>query len=158
MTDEITMIKAVLSIVGGMVAQMLGGYDSLLQAVGCAVLLDFALGCLAAMKNKEFSSTVARWGFVSKLIYFAIIAICVMIDSIIGKECFIRNIALVWFLLCEGASLLENSAKLGVPLPKGLVDILVQAKNSFSIRIIDVVKRMVDEYTKNKESEEMEDE
>lgn len=155
MEKEITYIKVVLSIAGGMITQYMGGYDTILSLLVWLVMADFILGCLWGVKAKDFSSTVAKWGFVTKFVYFATVAICVKIDMVIGKDCFIRNIAIIWFALCEGASVLENAAKLGAPLPAGLLDVLVQAKNGFSIRVTDIVKTIVLEYSgQQKESKE----
>lgn len=154
MADRISYVKMFLSVAGGFITQLAGGYDSLLQLFVWIVMIDFGLGLIGGIKKKEFSSSIAKWGFVSKVAYFIIIAVCVKIDVVIGKVCFVRNIAIIWFLLCEGASVLENTAILGVPWPEGLLDVLVQAKNGFSIRAIDVVKKLIVEYTKSEESGE----
>lgn len=164
MENKIVCMKVAIALVGGMAVNLLGGYDELLKVFIMSVIIDFIMGILSSIKKKQFSSTVARWGFVGKLLYFMIIALCVQLDNVMGKDDLIRNVAIVWFLICECASILENAANLGMPLPKGLIDVLVQAKNSFSIRIIDVVKKMVMEYSTEgnaeikKESEENENE
>lgn len=154
--NNVNYIKAMLSVAGGLITQHLGGYDAMLSLFAWLVMADFLLGCLGGIREKDFSSTIAKWGFVTKFAYFVVIALCVKLDVIVGKDCFFRNIAIVWFSLCEGASVLENTARLGVPLPAGLVEVLVQAKKGFSIRVTDIVKKIVLEYSG--QTEEREDE
>lgn len=146
MEEKIMYIKMILSITCGFFVELLGGADRLLTLILHLVIIDFLLGVLCAVRKKKFSSSIARWGFCSKFFYFVIISLCSLIDSTIGDDCFVRNIAIVWFSICEGASILENCTILGVPLPEGLVNVLAQAKNGFSIRIIDIVKKMLEEF------------
>ena len=156
MEEKIMYIKMILSITCGFFIELLGGADRLLTLILHLVIIDFLLGILCSVKRKDFSSTIAKWGFVSKFFYFIIISLCYLIDGVVGNGCFLRNIAIVWFSICEGASILENAVILGVPLPQGIVEILAQAKNGFSIRIIDIVKKMIEELCGEQTSAEKE--
>lgn len=142
--NKITAMKWAITVMSSITVSRLGGKDNLVTLLVWLVAADFALGALWAIKKKKFSPFIAAFGFFNKMIYFIAIAICVKLDAVIGAENFIRNLAIVWFAISEASSVMENMQALGVPIPNGLIEIFVKTKSGFSIRLIDIVKQLVE--------------
>lgn len=146
MDKTIDYIKVIISVCGGFLSAAVGGLDGLLQFYIGLFLCDLCVGSLKAIKNKNFASSVLFWGFINKVIALAVIAILTSLDKVLGLNDTLRNIAIIWFSICEGASLLENLAILGLPIPDGLRNILIQVKKGFNINLTKVVKQIIENY------------
>lgn len=148
--ELITGIKLGLSTVGSFFIALLGGFDTLLYFLILLVVIDYLTGTIQAVKEGDFKSSVMRWGAVNKAIEFAIIAIFYEIDLTLGMDIF-RNGAIIWFLICEGSSILENCVKLGIPLPEGSETILKQLKKTISVNFTEIARKIIDEKSKKKD-------
>jgi toxin secretion/phage lysis holin len=137
-------VKAELSIIGSFFIGLIGGCDTLIFFLILLVVVDYLTGVTQAIKNSKFKSAVMRWGAVNKVVEFAIVAIFYKIDQTLGLDVF-RNGAIIWFLICEGSSILENCIQLGVPLPEGSETILKQLKSKISVSFTEIVKKIIDE-------------
>lgn len=146
MEKVISVFKVVLSVVGGFLATALGGFDSLTTMLIILAFCDVLFGSAKGIKNKNFSSSILLWGLINKAVIFAVIAIMVKVDAALGKVGFLRNAFIIWFSLCEGASMIENSASLGIPWPDGLLNVLIQVRKGFSINLSKIVKQIIDNY------------
>lgn len=138
--------KVVLALVGGYFASLLGGADKLLFMLLCLVTCDLIFGAAKGTKNKNFASSIFFWGLVNKAVIFMIVAIMVQVDSVLGKFGILRNSFIIWFAICEGASIIENTATLGIPWPDGLLNILIQVRKGFSINLSKIVQQIIDNY------------
>lgn len=152
-SPTILTIKYVASFFLGSLSAALGGCDDLFLLFSTLVAVDFFFGILKSLKEKNFSSSIARWGFANKCMEFAMIAICCRLDLLINGGVLLRNMSLVWFSICEGASILETSCILGLPLPEGLSTVLLQTKKSFSINFLDIIKKSIQESENKKEKD-----
>lgn len=132
--------KFIFSIIGGFMLDLFGGWDNLLAFLVMLVVADTLSGVFKAIKNKELSSEAMRVGLFKKAMIALICAIAVQADKVVydyfghaillhfdGKEyeLYIRTAFILWFCLEESISLLENTAQLGLPIPKWLKAILV---------------------------------
>ena len=140
----LTAIKGVVSVIGGAIATMLGGWDALFTLFCFFVILDYVTGVACAFKQRKFRSSVMRWGAFNKVIEIIIISIFYYADIIFETAC-LRNGALCWFLICEGSSIVENCVVLKVPLPEGLGNILQQLKKTVSINFTDMARKIIDD-------------
>lgn len=146
MEKVVSIIKLVLSVIGGVVATSIGGFDNLMTLLMILAFCDVLFGGAKGIKNKNFSSSILLWGLINKAVIFMVIAVMVKVDYALGKAGFLRNAFIIWFSLCESASMIENSASLGIPWPDGLLSILVQVRKGFSINISKIVKQIIDNY------------
>lgn len=152
MSNEILRsIKVGLSTIGSFFIALIGGYDTLLFFLILLVIVDFFTGLVKAIKKGDFKSSVMRWGAVNKVIEFAVVAIFYKIDQTLGVNLF-RSGAIIWFLICEGSSILENCIQLGVPLPEGSDAILKQLKTTISVNFTEMAKKIIEEKSKDKRS------
>ena len=149
METIVKVFKLVIAIVGGVIANALGGFDGLVRFYITLACIDYALGWLKGIKAKNVSSAIAFWGLNNKIIVLCLIGVAFQLD-VIFKLDYLRNTVIIWFCICEGASILENSAYLGLPVPDGVLDILIQVKKGFNINLCEVVKKIISDYNVDK--------
>lgn len=109
---------------------LVGGWDVAFQSLCIVIVIDYITGIIGAVKSKKLNSKVGLWGIVKKFLYFVMVVIAVILDRIMGSDGTIRNLVIYFLIANDGLSILENSAKMGVPIPKKLIEILEQLKDS----------------------------
>lgn len=75
------------------------------------------------------SSSVDFRGIAKKVFIMALVAVGHILDTrVIGDGAVFRSAVIGFYLANEGISILENAGKIGLPLPKKLIDVLAQLK------------------------------
>ena len=148
MDKTISTIKIVIAVIGGWIATVLGGFDALMTLCIWLAFFDVLFGAAKGFKLKNFSSSLLFWGLVNKAVGFSIIALMVLVDQAIGKVGILRNSFTIWLCICNGASIVENTASLGFPWPDWMQSALVQVKKGFSINLGKIVQKIIDDYVK----------
>lgn len=131
-------VSTVLGILGAMIADFFGGWDSTLIALIILMSLDFAMGLLIAVfwgnsdksENGGLSSAACWKGIVKKLCTLLVVAAAVQADKLLGIS-FARNAVIIGFCVSEIISICENAALMGI-LPEGV-------KKAFE-KVIDILK------------------
>ena len=108
---------------------LFGTFDGMMAALISLIVLGYITGIIAAAAEKKLSSEVGARGIAKKMIMLLTVAVANVVDvSVIGEGNVLRSVAALFYIANEGISLLENGARLGVPIPKKLIDVLVQLK------------------------------
>lgn len=126
-TDFIDLINAV----GDTVAEALGGMDILLSSLLTVMVLDILTGVTVAVwlhaspktKDGDFSRNVLFKGLFQKALILAIIALSVILDKVLGIA-MVRDTMMLFYVLEEAVSVIENADRLGVRIPKKLKQVL----------------------------------
>lgn len=127
MKDIINTIQIVIAAVGGYVGYFLGGWDGFLYALVAFVVIDYITGIMVAILEKRLSSEVGFRGIFKKVLIFSLVTVAHIIDSkLIQNGSAIRTAVIFFYLSNEGISILENTAKIGLPIPKNLRGALEQ--------------------------------
>lgn len=122
-------IKIVIMAIGGWLGWFFGGSDSFLYALLSFIVLDYITGVMLAIIEKRLSSDIGAKGIFKKVLIFALVAVGHIVDvNIIGEGSAIRTAVIFFYLSNEGISILENSSKLGLPIPDKLRSILSQLR------------------------------
>lgn len=122
-----TGIQIAFSALGGFLGWFLGGADGFLYALIAFVVIDYATGVLCAIADKNLSSEVGFKGICRKVLIFTLVGIGNILDVyVLGEAGVLRTAVIFFYLSNEGVSLLENSARLGLPIPEKLKDVLAQ--------------------------------
>ena len=107
------------------------------------MLVDYGTGMLNAWLRNELNSRVGILGIVKKISYFALIVVGMAVDYILNStfvkinagfnigDC-IGIIVVIWLIINEIISVLENLSSIGIPLPKFLQKIVGHLKNSIN--------------------------
>ena len=106
------------------IADFFSGHDSLLMSLLVFVIIDYLTGIMAAYHANFISSKIGFKGIIKKVTIFAIIAVASILDHLIVANSTIRNITIMFYISNEGISILENAAKIGIPLPEKLMQII----------------------------------
>ena len=127
MKDIWTVIRTVIAVLGGMCGWFFGGLDGLLIALVLFMAVDYATGVMCAVVDKKLSSAVGFKGLFKKVLILLLVGIGHMLDThVLGGGAVLRTAVICFYMANEGVSLLENAARLGLPIPKKLKDVLAQ--------------------------------
>lgn len=139
-----TFYNTILAVFGAIIGFLFGDMQGCLVALICFIVLDFITGVLTGVVEKNLSSEVAYRGIVRKLIEIIIVIASHMIDKYICETGDVIMTAVCFlFISTEGISLLENAARLGVPIPNKLVETLSQLKVKVGgVATVDDIKRL----------------
>ena len=117
------------SALSGWLGYALGGYDGFLYALITFMTLDYLSGLMCAIIDKKLSSIIGFRGIFKKVLILAMVGIAHAIDrNLIGTGESIRMAIIMFYLSNEGVSLLENAARIGLPIPEKLKSILAQLR------------------------------
>lgn len=107
-----------------------GQADGLLYALIAFIALDYLTGVIVAVVQHTLSSEVGFKGIAKKVLILALVAVGHILDThVLGGGMVCRSAVIGFYLANEGISILENAARLGLPLPQKLTDVLEQLKS-----------------------------
>ena len=107
-----------------------GDMEGMLIALITLIVLDYISGVIAAAVEKRLSSEVGAKGIAKKIFMLLIVALANIVDiNVIGDGHVLKTVTVVFYICNECISLIENAGKIGVPVPKKLLDVLEQLKN-----------------------------
>ena len=119
--------KLIISSIGGVLGVFLGGMDGLIYALLAFSVIDYVTGIMCAIDKKELSSSVGFKGIARKIIIFSLVGVANILGIyILGHVGVLRAAVIFFYLSNEGISILENTSKLGLPVPEKLQNILQQ--------------------------------
>lgn len=141
--DKATQIKAAVAAFFAFMTALWGWVGwAIIIWISC-VVLDYISGTAAARRNGEWSSEIARdglWHKLGEIFAVLVAALCDIALGVILKsapiaipfdfQTLITPIVLLWYILTELGSILENAGKLGAPLPKWLKKMLKMYKDT----------------------------
>ena len=114
---------------GGALGAVMGGFDGFLYALVVFVVVDYATGLMAAAVEKQLSSEVGFKGIFKKVVIFCLVAVGHIVDTHVIREGSVLRTAVIFFYLSnEGISILENAARIGLPVPEKLKAVLEQLR------------------------------
>lgn len=122
-------LKSVLACACTVLTFVFGDCDGLMAALLALIVLDYISGVIAAAVQKKLSSAIGAKGIAKKIFMLLIVAVANIVDmNVIGEGCVLKTIAVIFYICNECISLIENAGKLGVPVPKKLLDVLEQLR------------------------------
>ena len=138
-------VKAVIVGIFGAFGAAFGWLGWLVLAwIGCMVV-DYISGSSAAMQAGQWSSAQARAGIWHKAGMIVVVIVAAVADSVLSLvvasvpgisieyTVLLLPMVLVWYILTELGSILENAAAMGAPVPEFLIRILAAAKEKVEV-------------------------
>ena len=136
--EHINGIKAAVVGILGCLTALWGWFGWLVLAWVACMVLDYATGSAAALRAGEWSSTIARDGLWHKLGAIVAVLVAAILDGVIRLvlenipalelpfeyTVFVSVLVLVWYILTELGSVVENAGALGAPVPAWLARML----------------------------------
>lgn len=94
----------------------------LLTGLALLIIIDLITGLSYAIKNKSIKSSIMYNGLMKKFGEVMIVIVSIICQASLNINATIPVITMVF--ACEAISILENSGKLGAPVPKQLLKYL----------------------------------
>ena len=130
MKELTNVLQILMSSIGGFIGWFFGGADGFMYALIIFVVVDYITGIMVGVIEKTLSSEVGFRGIFKKVLIFCLVGIGHILDSqVIKTGGAIRTAVIFFYLSNEGISIVENSAKIGLPIPQKLKDVLEQLKD-----------------------------
>lgn len=127
MKNIINNIQLIIATLGGYIGWFLGGFDGFMYALITFVVIDYITGLIVAVLERKLSSEIGFRGIFKKVLIFVMVGIGNIVDvHLIKNGSAIRTAVIFFYLSNEGISIIENSAKVGLPIPEKLKDVLKQ--------------------------------
>lgn len=122
--------KSISTIFLAVIGYLFGEIDGLMYALLTVIIIDYITGVICAIVNKELCSTIGFKGILKKVSILIIVAVSQVIDvNILSDSGILRSSVIAFYIVNESISILENTSKIGIPLPKKLKSILNQLKD-----------------------------
>ena len=122
--------KNILAGVCTVLSFLFGDMEGLMVALIALIILDYISGVIAAAVEKRLSSEVGAKGIAKKIFMLLIVALANIVDtSVIGDGHVLKTVTVVFYICNECISLIENAGRIGVPVPKKLLDVLEQLRD-----------------------------
>ena len=129
------LIATVLAALGAYLQQLAAPLAVLIAVM----VLDYISGISAAWKTRQLDSRIGLVGIVKKVCYLLIVAVGMVLDYLIqmlGGEFglslegtyFVGLVVIIWLIINECISILENTAEMGVPVPPFVGELLNRLK------------------------------
>lgn len=123
-------VRGLSAALGAVSGFLFGELNGLFYALLAMMVIDYISGVLIAILSKKLSSEVGFKGLLKKMFVLMLVAVGHIIDAqVIGTGAVVMSAVQLFFIANEGISILENAARLGLPVPKKLKDVLEQLKN-----------------------------
>lgn len=136
--EHINGIKAAIAAVVGSLTALWGWFGWLVFAWVVCMAIDYITGSCAALRAGEWSSKQARDGLWHKLGAVVAVLVAVILDGVIGiilanipaltlpfeYTVFVSVLVLVWYIMTELGSIVENAGALGAPIPPWLAKMI----------------------------------
>ena len=119
-------LRAVCAGAAALMTYIFGGADNWLLGLAVLVIADYVSGVIAAFIKNELNSKRGLAGILKKVLLFCVVAVANIIDNATDAGGVLRSAAIGFLMANEGVSVLENSARCGVKLPKKLMAALEQ--------------------------------
>ncbi len=138
-------VKAAIVGVFGAFGAAFGWLGGLVLAWVACMVVDWLSGSSAAMQAGRWSSAKARGGIWHKAGMIVVVVVAALADAVLGMvvskmpglpidyTVLLLPMVLVWYILTELGSILENAAAMGAPVPEFLVNILAAAKEKVEV-------------------------
>ena len=122
--------KSIMAGVCTVISFLFGDMEGLMIALIALIILDYISGVIAAAVEKRLSSEVGAKGIAKKIFMLLIVALANIVDiNVIGDGHVLKTVTVVFYICNECISLIENAGRIGVPVPKKLLDVLEQLRD-----------------------------
>ena len=122
-----TKVQIAITAIGGWVGYFVGGMDGMLIALIVLMSLDYISGIMCAVIDRKLSSAIGFRGICKKVLILMLVGVANIVDiHVVGTGSALRGAVICFYMSNEGLSLLENAARVGLPVPDQLRDILAQ--------------------------------
>ena len=136
--EYINGLKAAVAALCAALTALWGWFGWLVVAWIVCMIIDYATGSAAALRAGEWSSKSARDGIWHKLGSVVAVIVAAILDTVIGHllanvpgvelpftyTVLLCPLVVIWYILTEAGSIIENAGALGAPIPTWLTKMI----------------------------------
>ena len=136
--DHINGFKAAVAAVLGCLTALWGWFGWVVFAWIVSMIIDYLTGSAAALRAGEWSSKAARDGIWHKVGSIVAVIVAALLDVVIGHllanvpgvelpftyTVLLSPLVVIWYILTEAGSIIENAGALGAPIPVWLTKMI----------------------------------
>jgi toxin secretion/phage lysis holin len=111
-------LKTIIAFGGAAASYLFGGWSLLLQILLAFVIIDYITGVIASGIEGKLSSQIGLKGIAKKVFIFVMVAVAHLVDTAIGDAHLFRDATIFFYLANEVISILENTGRVGLPVPE----------------------------------------
>ena len=116
--------------IGAILGSFIGEFDSLLYALVIFISTDYITGVLCGIVEKNLSSAVGFKGICQKVFILLLVGVANVLDvHVVGSGSILRSAVICFYISNEGISIVENAARIGLPVPEKLQEVMKQLKH-----------------------------
>lgn len=127
---------SVIGVIGAAIASLFGGWDAALVTLMIFMGIDYLTGLIVAgvfhnsekTENGALESRAGWKGLCRKGVTLLVVLVACRLDLMIGSN-FIRDAAVIAFVVNETISIIENAGLMGIPIPAAIVRAIDILKN-----------------------------
>lgn len=113
-----SMYKVTMTVLGGILGYLWGGWSTLLGILLAFVILDYVTGIFAAAIDGSLSSKVGFKAIPKKIVIFIMVSVGNLVDIALGGDNHVFRDGVIFFYLAnELLSIIENTGRIGLPVP-----------------------------------------
>ena len=116
------LVKIVAVAGGSVLGYLFGGWTALLGVLAVFVVVDYATGWMAAAVEGKLKSKIGYTGIARKVGIGLVVSLAHFIDITLGTADMVRDGVIMFYLVNEVLSIIENLGRIGVPIPSVLRD------------------------------------
>jgi len=98
------------------------GDMNLIYGLLILMILDIVTGLFKAIKNKNLRSKTSMYGFFKKIIVLFVIVLANVLDNVLKLNGGLVMATMIFYIVNEGLSILENCSQLGILVPPVIYD------------------------------------
>lgn len=113
-----TIFKTLVAAAGSVASFLFGGWSFALQVLIIFVFLDYVTGMVASGTEGKLSSQAGFKGIFRKVLIFVLVTMGHLVDGYLGTgNSMFRDGVIAFFVANEALSIVENSGRMGLPIP-----------------------------------------
>ena len=132
--EHINTFKAAIAAICAALTALWGWFGWVVFAWVVSMIIDYLTGSAAALRTGEWSSKAARDGIWHKVGSIVAVIVAALLDVVIGHllanvpgvelpftySVLLSPLVVIWYILTEAGSIIENAGALGAPIPAWL--------------------------------------
>lgn len=136
--EHINAFKAAIAAVCAALTTLWGWFGWVVLAWIVSMIIDYLTGSAAALRAGEWSSKAARDGIWHKVGSIVAVIVAALLDVVIGHllanvpgvelpftyTVLLSPLVVIWYILTEAGSIIENAGALGAPIPVWLTKMI----------------------------------
>lgn len=136
--EHINAFKAAIAAVCAALTTLWGWFGWVVIAWIVSMIIDYLTGSAAALRAGEWSSKAARDGIWHKVGSIVAVIVAALLDVVIGHllanvpgvelpftyTVLLSPLVVIWYILTEAGSIIENAGALGAPIPVWLTKMI----------------------------------